>query len=70
MNHTHGAVKRDKRLYGVWNSMMHRCENPNREKYKIYGARGISVCDAWRDPNAFIDWAYENGYRRIAIRQN
>ena len=41
---------------------MHRCENPKREKYKIYGGRGISVCEEWRNPVAFMDWAYSNGY--------
>src|SRR6185369_8477317 len=25
-----------------------RCENPNNPSYKRYGARGISVCRAWR----------------------
>ena len=62
MNITHGASKRDKRLYGLWNSMLHRCENPKREKFKIYGARGISVCEEWHDPTVFMDWAYANGY--------
>jgi hypothetical protein len=26
-----------------------RCHNPKSEKYKWYGARGISVCQEWKD---------------------
>lgn len=33
--------------YGIWNSMLQRCSNPNSAKYQEYGGRGISVCDAW-----------------------
>ena len=58
----HGAYQRNPRLCSVWASMIHRCENPKREKYKDYGARGIAVCEEWHDPNAFIDWAEDNGY--------
>ena len=63
MNKKHGAYKRDSRLYGIWQTMIHRCFDPKREKYKDYGGRGIYVCEEWNDPNVFIDWAYSNGYR-------
>lgn len=60
----HGACVRNPRLYGVWKQMRARCHNPKCAKYRIYGARGITVCDEWRtDPNAFIDWAERTGYR-------
>ena len=61
-NYKHGAYCRNMRLYSVWSTMIHRCEDPKREKYKDYGKRGISVCEEWHDPNAFMDWAFENGY--------
>lgn len=35
-------------LYGTWASMIQRCHNPKHISYKIYGARGIIVCDEWR----------------------
>lgn len=63
-NWKHGAYTRDERLYSVWSTMLHRCNDPKREKYKDYGARGISVCKEWEDPNAFMDWAYCNGYAK------
>lgn len=62
-NVKHGACKRNKRLYGVWNSIIHRCEDPKRDKYAAYGGRGIAVCAEWHNPNAFMDWAEASGYK-------
>ena len=50
------------RLYGIWRGMRGRCQNPNRPKYGIYGARGISVCDEWQSFANFHKWAVANGY--------
>ena len=50
------------RLYGIWCGMKYRCENKNGTKYNCYGGRGISVCDEWKDFNAFKEWALSNGY--------
>lgn len=61
-NPKHGAYMRNKSLYNVWTTMLHRCENPKRDKFKDYGGRGITVCEEWHDPNKFIDWAEANGY--------
>ena len=38
----------------AWQSMLWRCNNPNRRDYKDYGARGIAVCARWRDFGAFL----------------
>lgn len=51
------------RLYNVWYTMKERCYNPGDHNYQYYGARGIVVCDEWRnDFAAFRDWAMQNGY--------
>lgn len=50
------------RLYHVWVDMKQRCINPNKSNYVWYGAKGISVCDEWKDFEKFKEWAYENGY--------
>lgn len=51
------------RLYGIWADMIYRCHNPENPNYKRYGARGISVCEEWRnDVKIFYDWAIRNGY--------
>ena len=61
--------KRTNRLYHVWVNIKQRCYNPNANRYKYYGGRGISVCDEWRnDFGAFQEWAYSNGYRPTAKR--
>lgn len=39
-----------------WRGMVERCTNPNHDKYKNYGGRGIRVCDRWRIfKNFYID---------------
>ena len=35
--------------YKIWDSMRQRCHNPNNKKYHLYGARGITVCEEWRN---------------------
>ena len=35
--------------YRTWQGMISRCHNPNSPHFKGYGARGISVCDDWRE---------------------
>jgi hypothetical protein len=59
----HGFSAEYPKLYEVWTTMKGRCENPNRQKYKDYGARGIKVCDEWHDAEVFCKWALENGYK-------
>lgn len=33
--------------YKTWLTMRQRCSNPNNEKWRLYGARGIRVCARW-----------------------
>jgi hypothetical protein len=50
---THGYSKHP--LYKTWRAMIERCENPKRKNWKYYGARGISVCERWRNsPSNFF----------------
>ena len=60
-NYRHGFE--GTKIIHVWKSMQDRCYNPKCVSYKNYGARGISVCDEWRnDRAAFCRWALDNGY--------
>lgn len=52
------------KLRGVYSFMIRRCYDPTFNGYKIYGAKGIIVCDEWKtNPLAFIEWGIKNGYR-------
>jgi hypothetical protein len=35
--------------YQVWRGMIRRCEDPKHDSYRYYGARGIRLCDRWRN---------------------
>lgn len=50
------------RLYRIWGNMHQRCSNPKKDNYHLYGAKGVSVCDEWKDFSDFSKWAMENGY--------
>lgn len=47
----HGASRRGKHssTYASWQAMKTRCHNPKNHKYKAYGAKGVTVCDRWKD---------------------
>ena len=53
---THGAYKNYSETpeHYVWRSMIYRCTKPSCVWYKYYGARGITVCDAWKDYQVFL----------------
>lgn len=34
--------------------MLERCGNPNNKNFSIYGGRGITVCDEWKDFSIFF----------------
>lgn len=36
-------------LFDIWRHMMARCRNPKWRNYKLYGGRGIDVCERWMD---------------------
>lgn len=36
-------------IYKLWHAMLSRCHTVESKNYKQYGARGISVCQRWRD---------------------
>ena len=40
-----------KKLYWIYYAMLDRCYNIKSPRYKDYGARGIKVCDEWKNDN-------------------
>ena len=47
--------------YNSWVNMVSRCHKPYSAKYQNYGAKGIFVCDTWR--NSFADFLKDMGER-------
>lgn len=46
------VISRDpslQRLWWIWGSMIRRCHDPRVKEYPRYGARGITVCERWRE---------------------
>jgi hypothetical protein len=54
---THGATGSAE--YGTWTAMKSRCYGTSNAGYPTYGARGITVCDAWH--NDFVQFLRDMG---------
>ena len=52
-------------IYSKYAGMKSRCYNPKDHHYKVYGARGITVCNEWLGKYGFLKffiWSMENGW--------
>lgn len=59
----HGKSK--EYLYKEYYQIRGRCYNKNKDNYKYYGGRGITMCDEWlKDFENFYNWAINNGYKK------
>lgn len=66
---SHGSINSTKDFHGMegsteyatWLGMKGRCYNKNNHKYHRYGARGIYVCDEWK--NSFSKFFADMGPR-------
>jgi hypothetical protein len=58
-----GVMKTDSgklpREFFTWRNMVSRCHDRNHKDYVYYGARGITVCDEWR--NSFAQFQRDMG---------
>lgn len=60
---THGFGN-ENRLYRIWIGIKSRCYSKSNHNFERYGARGIFVCDDWRNSfETFREWALSSGYR-------
>lgn len=50
-NFRHGHARKGAQSaeYVTWHRMISRCTDPNSRDFYLYGGRGITVCDRWRD---------------------
>ncbi len=58
--HGHAGKGKFSPEYHSWAAMWQRCTNPDRESYKHYGGKGVSVCKRWR---AFENFLADMGAR-------
>lgn len=49
LRHGYTRVGKVKAEWQAWNHMKQRCYNPKDKHYHDYGARGITVCEEWRN---------------------
>lgn len=70
MKQTHNQSK--SREHATWTKMKQRCHNPKNPKYPIYGARGITVCERWRNSfeNFYADMGERPSNRHSIDRKN
>ena len=54
----HGCT--DTPLYGIWCGMLARCYSRTHHAYRLYGARGITVCERW---HTFANFMADMGSR-------
>lgn len=57
---THGLHKTPE--YQAWSDMKQRCYNKNCLRYRVYGGRGIRVCDRWL--NSFENFIADMGFKK------
>lgn len=60
-NTTHGQSKTP--LNRLYRAMLRRCYSQRCSSYRHYGGRGITVCDRWRGPQGFANFAADMGPR-------
>lgn len=52
-------------LWYILAGMKSRCYTPTCRQYRWYGAKGIKICDEWKDSlPSFIEWAESEGWEK------
>jgi hypothetical protein len=54
LKHGHARVGRKTAEYSIWCNMLTRCYNESSTFYRLYGGRGITVCNRWHDYTSFF----------------
>lgn len=59
---THGL--HNSRINTIYRGIKDRCYNPNNDSYNLYGAKGVTMCEEWKnDFMSFYNWSLANGYK-------
>lgn len=63
----HGMWKHP--VYKVWMQMKSRCRDPKDPGYRLYGGRGIDVCERWNEFSAFWEDMGATWQRGLSIER-
>src|SRR5947208_164257 len=55
--HTRGGARSPE--YRTWDALIQRCENPKNNRFHLYGANGVTVCERWR--SSFVNFLTDMG---------
>lgn len=55
VRHGHAVRGEKSPEYSSWSSMIQRCVNMQAPRFSDYGGRGITVCEAWKDFEQFLE---------------
>lgn len=50
-----GEGRNNPHEFTCWRAMHGRCSNPRNKSYRLYGGRGVRVCERWHDFRLFLD---------------
>lgn len=68
-NYKHGATNHS--LYDIWIHIRMRCTKKSDSDYKLYGKRGITLCNEWLNPhNFFADMGKRPSSKHSVERRN
>ena len=62
-NYTFNDGRSKHYLYKSFCQMHRRCKCPRDQKYYLYGARGIKVCERWSGHKGFLNFIQDMGER-------
>lgn len=57
------------RIYSIWHNMLRRCNNKNRPSFKMYGGRGITVCNSWLNFDNFYNDMYDGYMSNLTLER-
>jgi len=52
--------------YGSWRGMLWRCHDPRGKNWRLYGSRGVEVCERWTGRGGFENFFSDMGPRPSA----
>ena len=59
----YSAKERRERGYHCYRGMLARCYNQKNNRYSMYGARGVTVCERWRGEDGWENFLADMGPR-------